>query len=195
MDRSSRFISLSGLSGIMAGVTALVGAGLAYYRLNYGGDVSGYTILDGLVVLDINANAAFDLSILAIGILLTATFFGYFFTNRKAKKAGESVWNTSSKRMLVNMLIPLITGGAFCIIMMYHQLFGLIAPAMLLFYGLACINASHFTLTDIRYLGFCEIGLGLLNCFFLGYGLLFWTIGFGIMHIIYGTIMYLKYEK
>jgi hypothetical protein len=40
-----------------------------------------------------------------------------------------------------------------------------------------------------------EIGLGLLAGIFIDFGLLFWTLGFGIMHVIYGTMMYYRHEK
>jgi hypothetical protein len=57
------------------------------------------------------------------------------------------------------------------------------------------INASKYTFNDIRYLGFCEIILGLGAAVYVGYGLYFWALGFGILHIIYGAMMYYKYER
>ena len=92
-------------------------------------------------------------------------------------------------------MIPLITGGLFCLALLYHGLAGLVAPATLVFYGLALVNASKYTLHDIRNVGYCEIVLGLASLFFLGYGLEVWVIGFGILHIIYGSLMYWKYER
>ena len=196
MTRSSRFISLSGLSGITAGIIALLGAVAAFIRLNYSVN-SGRRIYDlgGHIILDMHADASWDLFFLALIILVLAIFFGYIFTRRKAKKAGDDLWGRTSMKLLINMMIPLATGGLFCLIMLWHGIYGLVAPATLIFYGLACVNASHHTLNDIRYLGLFNIGLGLLNCFFIGYGLVFWAIGFGIMHIVYGSVMYLKYER
>ena len=57
------------------------------------------------------------------------------------------------------------------------------------------VNASKYTLNDIRYLGLTEIFLGLVALVFLEYSLLFWAIGFGLVHIIYGIVMYYKYER
>ncbi len=96
--------------------------------------------------------------------------------------------------MIINLLIPLVAGGIFCLILIYHKLLFLIASATLIFYGLALINGSKYTLHEIRYLGISEIFLGLLASVFTGYGLVFWTIGFGVLHIIYGILMYLKHE-
>jgi hypothetical protein len=70
----------------------------------------------------------------------------------------------------------------------------LVAPATLIFYGLALVNAERYTLTDIKYLGYCQIGLGLISLFFLGWGLVAWTFGFGVLHIVYGLIMHKKYK-
>ena len=100
-----------------------------------------------------------------------------------------------AKRVLFNMMIPLAAGGFFSIILFFHGEFGLIAPAMLIFYGLALFTTSKYTFSDIRVLGLVEIVLGLISSFFIGYGLLFWAIGFGLMHIIYGIILYIKYER
>jgi hypothetical protein len=96
---------------------------------------------------------------------------------------------------VINLAIPLAVGGIFCAILLYHGIVYLMAPAMLIFYGLALVNGSKYTLTDIRYLGLSEIVLGVFAAFFIGYGLLAWAIGFGVLHIVYGTLMYYKYER
>jgi len=68
-----------------------------------------------------------------------------------------------------------------------------VAPLTLIFYGLALVNASKYTLSEIRSFGIAEIVLGLIAMAFIGYGLLFWAIGFGLLHIIYGIIMHVRY--
>jgi hypothetical protein len=72
---------------------------------------------------------------------------------------------------------------------------GTAAPAMLIFYGLALINASPNLFDEIRYLGYSEILIGLLAAAFIGYGLYFWAFGFGVLHIAYGLVMYKKYDS
>lgn len=188
MERSSRFISLSGLSGVVAGIFALAGAFAAYHKLadynlrlyDNSADVLNYYIF---VIAD------------ALCVLTASLIFGSLLTMRKAKRQGLAVWDSTAKRLLINLLIPLAGGGIFCLILLYHGLLGLVAPATLLFYGLALINASKYTLHDIRALGICQIILGLISSVYIGYGLIFWAFGFGILHIVYGTVMYYKYEK
>ena len=184
MNRSTRFLSLSGLSGILAGVYALIGSYVAF------------TILQEIQYeqnsfrrILISFDAIDQLLLLAAIIALAAILTGILLSYRKAKRLNEKLWNQTAKRMLLNFSIPLVSGGIFCIALLIHDEFGLIAPATLLFYGFACINASKYTLGDIHNLGITCIILGLLSAFFIGYGLLFWALGFGVCHILYGAIM------
>jgi len=184
MNKSSRFISLSGLSGILAGVYAIIGSAIAYWLVT---EYSRGTLtLDGkifrLVML--------DLFIVAFLSIIT----GIFLTTKKAKKHGAKVWDATSKRLVINFLIPLIAGGLYILIILNQQKYGQTGALMLIFYGLALINASKYSIGDIRYLGFIEIILGLICAWFPGYGFWLWVIGFGVMHIIYGTWMHLKYD-
>jgi hypothetical protein len=127
--------------------------------------------------------------------LVSSLLVGTLLTIRNSKRKGIKIWDNSTKRLLINLAIPLIAGGLFCLVLLFHGIIGLVAPATLIFYGLALLNASKYTFDDIRYLGLCEIVLGLAGSFFIGYGLLFWSIGFGLLHIIYGAVMYFKYER
>lgn len=195
MERSSRFISLSGLSGVFAGVFALLGALAAYFHFNMELTSSGYYMYAENAYGETNMHFYTFFFIDAGCVLFASLAAGSILTMRKAKQKNQSIWDSTSKRLLINLLIPLITGGLFCIALLYHGLIALVAPAMLLFYGLALVNASKYTLNDIRYLGICEIVLGLIAAIYIGYGLIFWAIGFGILHIVYGIVMYNKYEK
>ncbi|WP_264520855.1 hypothetical protein [Flavobacterium sp. N1994] len=185
MSQSTQFISLSGLSGILAGIYALIGAFIVNYLLEQ--NKYDVVIIEG---------QTFKLIVLtALVVLLLSLTTAFLMTKQKAKKVGEKVWNASSKRLLINFCIPLFTGGIFALLLLRHEVYGLIAPITLIFYGLACLNASKYTLKDVRYLGITEIILGLIAVEFSGYGLYFWVLGFGICHIIYGAMMYFKYDR
>lgn len=189
MNKSTRFISLSGLSGILAGIYALLGSAFGYFLINsYKNNESSISLMP------INY---FELIIFAVAItiLLLSVISAFVLTRKKAKKNNEKIWNSTSKRLLVHFLIPLLSGGVFCVVLYQYNLIGLIAPATLLFYGLACINASKYTLGDIFYLGLANVIIGIIATQFIGYGLFFWALGFGVFHIIYGTLMYNKYDK
>jgi hypothetical protein len=188
MERSSRFISLSGLSGVFAGIFALAGATAAYLYLDLDFSAPAY---QQITRKDIYTFLFTD----AILVLVASVSVASVMSMRKAKQKGQKIWDATAKRLFINMMIPLVTGGLFCLIILYHGLVGLVAPATLIFYGLALVNASKYTLNDIRYLGICQILLGLMASVYIGYGLLFWAVGFGILHIVYGIVMYRKYEQ
>ncbi len=189
MDRSSRFISLSGMSGVAAGVIALIGAYLAYDTVYQGQDYFDYR------VMVITSDTIIRLISIAMGVLILSVAAGIFFTRQRSRKTKQALWDAQAKRMVINLLIPLAAGGILCIILISKGIIALTAPITLIFYGLALINASKYTLTEVRSLGIAEVILGLLACQFIGYGLLFWSIGFGALHIIYGLAMYVKYDR
>lgn len=189
MDRSSRFISLSGMSGVVAGLAALVGAYLAYNTVYQDQNYFDYR------VMVMNADSVVRLLSIAIGVLVVSLAAGIFFTLQRTRKTKQALWDAQAKRLVVNLMIPLLTGGILCLILLSKGLISLVAPMTLVFYGLALINASKYTLTEVRSLGIAEVILGLLAFQFIGYGLLFWSIGFGALHIIYGLAMYLKYDR
>jgi hypothetical protein len=189
MERSSRFISLSGLSGVFAGLSALIG-GLYVYQLF---KINGIDYLNGEHKV-YNRNLVSELVISGLVIMAFALVFGIFFTIRKSKKYNLPIWTTATKKMLFNLAIPLVAGGVFSLALIYHQFFVLVAPTTLIFYGLALINAEKYTFSDVKYLGFSQLILGCISLFYIGYGLIFWIIGFGILHILYGLIMFKKYK-
>lgn len=188
MERSSKFLSLSGWAGVMAGMYALAGAGIAYNVFNFNPGQAG----DGTML----AQSDFSKVILLAAIVLAlAVGTAVFLSQRNARKRGEKFWNPITRRLLVNMLIPLVTGGLLLLVLIAKGFIGLAAPLTLIFYGLALFSASNFTYREVRSLGLIQIALGLVSACFTGYGLLCWAIGFGVFHIIYGIYMHYRYER
>lgn len=189
MERSSRFISLSGLSGIVAGCLGLIGAFGAYLLMQRSGldyfEKGGQTYSSSLTV---------ELLILAVSVLLLAVLFGIYFTVKKSRRLDLPIWTATTKKMIFSLGVPLVAGAVFCGAMLFQNHFDLIAPSLLIFYGLALINVEKYTYADVRLLGILELSLGLIALFNLGLGLLFWAIGFGVLHVLYGIILYKKYN-
>ncbi len=188
MERSSKFISLSGLSGISAGICALVGAWFAARIIGQGikYDESGYKETGGL---------QFPLLLVALSTFVLAFITSFLFTYLRSKKTSTPIWGTTSLRLFWNIAIPLAAGGLFLIRSMQLEYYELIAPGCLIFYGLALVNAAKYTLGEVRFLGYAQILLGIINLWMVGYGLYFWAAGFGFLHIIYGSVMWYKYER
>ncbi len=185
MNRSSRFISLSGLSGIFAGLFAISGALIAYYFI---------FPKSGEVITLYSWNFKMLLILLA-SVALLSVVTAFLLTSQKAKKNKEKIWDTTTQRLLLNFLIPLVTGGIYIIIKLNSQHYGLTASLMLIFYGLALVSASKYTLGNIKYLGYAEIVIGLICAAIPGFGFWFWILGFGVLHIIYGILMYILEKK
>jgi len=186
MERSSRFISLSGLSGVMAGLYALAGAYLASTII---------PVFPSYRLVVLTQEKIMLLIVIGLAVLFFSLGTGIYLTIRRSRKLKLKSWDHTTRRMLVNLAIPLATGGVFVLILISKGMLALAAPASLIFYGLSLVNASKYTYGDIRALGIIEISLGLTATFFVGFGLVFWAIGFGVMHIIYGISMYIKYER
>lgn len=190
MEKSSKFMSISGLSGVLIGSYALLGAALGYYIV-YGFQSEfgyrDYYITDTGIII--------KLVIIASVVLLASIVTGVWMAKRKAKHLGQSIWNPTSKSLAMAMSVPLITGGLLSIILALKGFYGLIAAGMLIFYGLSLYAAGTFTFKELRWLGILDILLGLLALCLPGYGIWFWAFGFGILHIVYGLIVHQRYEK
>lgn len=197
MERSSRFISLSGLSGIAAGTCALVGAWFAGNVIAENGGPSGYRAIVGRMAAaeDLQEFMGHRLFKIAVLTFVAALVMSFIFTYLRSKKNGIPLWGATSKRLLINVAVPMAAGGIYLFREIQFGNYGLIAPGCLIFYGLALVNASKYTLGEVRYLGYCQLLLGIINCWFVGYGIYFWAIGFGVLHILYGILMWWKYER
>jgi len=196
MERSSYFMGLSGLSGVGAGLFALAGVALVVaYQWAGGND---------LVFISRSLRLTADhpwgiaplpfLVLTAGGVFLGAVACGYFFTVRRVKQLGRELFNKKTYQLAWHLFFPLAVGGIFCLALIYHEHGGFIGPATLIFYGLSLLNGSGYAREELSYLGYLEIALGLISCFFIGYGLHFWALGFGVLHIGYGIWMYRKYD-
>ena len=186
MERSSKFLSLSGLAGVLAGIYATIGASIMHQVFEFNPDSIQYVYpFEELI----------KVQTVALIVLLASVVTAILLSTGKAHKKGEKVWNLSSKRMLFNFLIPLVAGGLLSLIFLSKGFIGLLAPTTLLFYGMALFSAGFFTFGDVKYLGLIQITLGLLGFWLVDLGMLLWTIGFGITHIVYGAYMHFKYER
>lgn len=196
MERSSRFISLSGLSGVAAGICALVGAALAWPYIYAGKEISINPEVSIIMAMNHDPAIIFMLWLfwIALGTLICAILVAFIFTWRKSKQQHVKVWDASARRMVINLAIPLMAGGILLLKLIILGIVSLLAPVALIFYGLALVNASKYTLGEIRYLGYCQLLLGFINLWFPGEGLYFWAAGFGLLHIVYGLYMWKKYD-
>ena len=191
MERSSKFISLSGWAGIFAGIYALVGVYVAITYLHF----NPQSLFLEKGEAQNTSNAILPVVLLALAIFLLAIATAIYFTRRRAKKKEELLWTPAARRLMAEVSLPLIIGGVLLLICLSKGLVGFLAPLSLLFYGIALYTISKFTYVEVRVLGLIEIVLGLAGAYFVNWGVLFWAIGFGVVHIVYGIYVYFKYER
>lgn len=192
MERSSEFVSLSGLTGILVGIYSLAGAWIAVQILGL------QKITHGDYSRALNVTTPMRLKIIvsvAAGVLIASIITAFLTSYYKSRKSKQKLFNKLTYRIIWNFSIPLLAGGLFCIALLYHGHYGLTSSVMLLFYGMSLINVSKYTFSNVAWLGYSFVTLGLLDCFFEGHGLFFWTLGFGVFHIIYGVLFYFLYER
>lgn len=190
MERSTRFLSLSGLAGVLAGIYAFLGAGIAWYWIYFPTTVYG----KGSEVISVSELQT-DLLVVAFLVLVLAIGTAYLLSQQKSQKNADKFWTPASKRFLLALFIPVVAGGLFSFALIHESTYQLIAPATLIFYGLGLVNASHFTLGEIRNLGIGQLILGVIAAFFPDFGLVCWALGFGVLHVIYGSMMYYRYDR
>lgn len=189
MERSSKFGSLAGWAGIMAGLYAIAGTFFTYSFLKFNPNQIFYDYTNS------SGNSFMFVIIIAITVLVLAIGTAILLTNKRAAGNGEKLWSLTTKRMLGNMALPLVAGGLLVLILKSNGLLGLIAPITLIFYGFALFNAGRYTYDEVKVLGVIQVTLGLIGAFFIEYSLLCWAIGFGLFHIIFGIYLHKKYEK
>ncbi len=190
MERSTTFMSLTGLSGILAGLFGLLTTILVSFELN-----SIVLNAQSLSLIASDRGLRILLAMIAIGALSLTLLTALFLTLSKARKRGHDTWDAVARRFAAHLFIPLIAGGLFTISLAYFGQLQFICPAMLLFFGLSLLNAAHFVQMDMFWLGIIEISLGVVVSFWHLGGLIFWGLGFGIAPLVYGSIMYYKYER
>jgi len=198
MEKSSKFSSLSGLSIIYTGILALIGGVIIYFDLSF--SLSEKEISYSQLI---NRNANPDdlytkvklLVYIASVILILSLLLLYVSAKSKAKKEQVNLFTSSFARTLKSLFVPLFSGGIFSLFLIHHGLYGLVAPATLIFYGLGLINASKHSYDELEKLGYVELFLGISASYFMGTGLIFWVIGFGFGHVLFGIYLHFKYDR
>lgn len=194
METSSKFLSLSGLSGVSAGVIALIGSTVAWLLLSDFSNKGLHYMALGTVDSEVQI-LELKLVLVAISILVLAIGFGFLFTYLASKRKQENLFTPIAFKLAWSLALPLVFGGLFTILLFLKGFYVLIGPSTLIFYGLSLLNASKYVHPEIKYLAICQMILSLLSVQFIEFSLYFWAFGFGVLHIIYGLIMYLKYDK
>ena len=140
MEKSSKFISVSGIAAILAGIYALAGAYIATQVIT-----SDMYLSDTLKLM----------AIIAMAVLAAAAVTAGILSYCKSQKMGQKFFSRLTYRALWNFSLPMLTGGVLCISILMHEYYDILASVMLLFYGLALVNVSKFTYSSIVWVRLC----------------------------------------
>ncbi len=186
MERSSRFLSLSGWAGIIPGLLALAGLAAAAWLIKASKLTNGYTS-----TIDQNHPLILQLTAIALAVLLLSIFSSWYMCMRKARLDHQSVWTPAIRNMLLHFSIPLFAGAIIAGWIYEKEQWELLSPVLLSFYGLALVLVSQFTLRSVFWLGIVEITLS-IPAGITGWDLPVLALGFGMAHIVYGIMMFNK---
>ena len=191
MERSTKFLSLSGFAGIGAGVVALAGAWKAWEMFTADGVVLDYSA----TAADLEPGTRISLVLLGVAVLVLALAIAWFFSRRIIRQHAEPVNGTVMRHLVLSFALPILVGMIMTLLLFTHGPLWPVVPSMLLFYGLGLFSAGSVTFGEVRTLVVLEILLGLAAALLPEFGLYFWAAGFGVLHIVYGILFFRKYRQ
>ncbi|MBO4561474.1 MAG: hypothetical protein J5705_05880 [Bacteroidaceae bacterium] len=196
MERSQKVMFLNGASGIIVAVWAFLGATLIsnlMYRSMW--PMWGFKLFPLQEV---------DTRILIFAIIIFAfTFLASYITvlymsRRRAMRRGlDFELDTAAKQLLRTFFTVMIIGGLFCLTPIRNGHWELVPGFMLAFYGLALVVISPmaFKISITKYFGFIQIAAGLAALTLPQYGMMFWTLGFCVFHLIWGIWFHFVFDR
>jgi len=195
MSKSSRFQAVSGWSIIIVGLYAAVASAMAATVIGVGDWLPCFENLHRYANLNTPLRSRIA-ALIAIGLLMLSLLTVYVGAIIKSKRNNlRFVFDKRMMQMLLDFFIPLAAGGLLSMALVMQGHYGLTSSIMLLFYGLAQLNCSHYTYPALRLLGYAELLLGIIDCFTMSHALLFWFLGFSVMHIVFGIAYVLIFER
>jgi hypothetical protein len=172
MERSTHFTAVPGYGGMLIGFTAIGAAYIAHTQAPL--------IRDWVIVWLVEAVLAFCI--------------GLFAMWQKSKLAGTTLNSVPAKKMILSFVPPMICGVIITLGLWRYGDFVSMIPVWLLLYGAAVVTGGSYSVRAVPIMGWCFIALGAI-AFFLpaNTGNLMMTLGFGLLHMVFGLVIARKY--
>jgi len=170
-------MSLKSKIFIIFGIYALLGIYLAkklIFLYNFGEE--------GVNLLPIDF---FEIFLFVIALLII--FISIFTANVIAKRNKEK----ASKKIKIHILIPVIISFTLIFFLINYNYY-FITPISIVFFGLILLNLNRASLGKFLSFGFTEIILGIIAFLIGAKSLIFLSLGFGVVPIIFGLYHYKK---
>lgn len=179
MERSTKYSTFSGLSGVLAGTASITGC-----------------IVTHLLQRRFPDPASFRIPFLLTWSLVILCAIGgdFLLTKRRATRVGKRIVSRLGKQMVIASAPGLGTGALLTLYFLSHNLLADIFPMWMLAYGIAVCAVGLFSQREVSWLGAAFLAAGtitlLLPLFGLtalpALGLIMMAVTFGGFHIVYG---------
>jgi len=167
MENGNAFTAVPGWGGVGMGVTALAASAIAA-----GQETAGSW-----------------LGVWAIEAVLAAAI-GAWAIERKARRFELPVLSGTGRKVLLGFAPPALAGIIITVALWTAGATELIPGAWLLLYGVAVVAAGTFSVRVVPLMGACFMILGVLTLLVVpGAGNLMLALGFGALHVVFGTII------
>lgn len=196
MERSQKVLFLDGTAGIVAAVWALLGA-VAVSLVLYG-TVSPLWGAWINPIRNSDWSTFFIVAIICAAVFCAAFLTVWLMSKRRAERDGmEFKLDAGTRRLLGNFFTAMVVGGLVCLTPLFNGLWNMVPGYMLLFYGLALVLISPiaFKISITKYFGYTEIMLGIAALALAPLGIMFWTIGFCILHLVWGIWFKIWFDR
>ena len=171
MERASAFTAVPGWGQVVIGITALVASYLSAQQTTVGGWLKTWL-------------AEAIISVLIAG----------WSMDRKARAIGTPLLAGPGRKVVFSLSPPMIVGALLTVVLYRAGLPKAIPGMWLLLYGTGVVTGGMFSVNIVPVMGICFMVLGAVTLFTspsLGNWLM--ALGFGGLHIIFGTIIARKY--
>jgi len=171
MERSAVFTSVPGYGGALMGATAVGAAIIAH---------SQPLITNWLIVWLVEAALAFSI--------------GFFALWQKSKNSGESLASVPAKKFALAFAPPIVAGIILTALFYYRGFFEFLPCAWLTLYGTAVVTGGAYSVKIVPTVGWIFVALGAVAAFAPARaGNLLMALGFGVLHIVFGSIVARRY--
>jgi hypothetical protein len=170
MENAAEFTAVPGWGGLAMGISALAAAYLAS-RLAPGRWLAVW-LIEVFVAVCIAAPAA-------------AT---------KARRANSSLFTGPGRKFVLSFAPPIIVGGLLTLSAWHSGSLGSLPGVWLLLYGTAVVTGGAFSVRAVPIMGMCLMSLGAAALFApANWGNLFMAAGFGLVQMVFGIWIALRY--
>ncbi|HUL34002.1 MAG TPA: hypothetical protein VL128_08975 [Candidatus Eisenbacteria bacterium] len=171
MESAAEFTAVPGWGGVAMGVTAMASAFVASRQAFPSGWLTVW-LAEAFVAVAIAAPAA-------------AT---------KARRANSSIFRGPGRKFVLSFAPPIIVGGLLTLVLFKLGVTAVLPGVWLLLYGTAIVTGGAFSVRAVPIMGLCLMGLGGAALFApAAWGNLFMAGGFGLVQILFGIWIAIKY--